>query len=363
MKKALVMAAVLSAWLMFSGFDFLGLFGKTQAGETPERLFNMANEAMIKGKNTEAIDLYYRLIEKHPEFKTYRADALYRLGTLLYRAERFEEAEKILSMLAVKYRNYVEIRVVYEKLLYIYAREFRDNARAKKIREIYEKRYGKGKVLLDADKTERILNAAGGSDILKMPPPEIGVVSVEESDSYDAEFFPVKCVLKNVSVSPGRSMTLERKKNGGKYFLFVSAAGKKAVRLKGTKNGFAPQWSWDDKYASYTAMDWAMKERYVKLYSAEKGASKNLFAARDVGPLTCPAPDASLVAFWYLDGLWLVNRSGISVSLITKKVSAKDVFMMAWSRDGDKILVGRKIKGRERYYTCNLGRKEFIIVK
>jgi tetratricopeptide (TPR) repeat protein len=366
MRKNIVVAAAAAAISLFlCGFDFFGLIKANPDGETAERLFNTANEAMIKGNSTQAIELYYRLIEKHPEFRSYRADALYRLGTLLFKAERFEEAEKILQMLANKYKNYPQIRTAYEKLLYIYVQELRDNKRAKKVREIYEKKFGKSRVLENADKTENILNTsgAGGFEILKMTPSEISVTGVEESGSYDEEFFPVKCVISNSASSPDRKFILERKKKNSKYFLYISGGGKKAVRINGTKNGFGPQWSWDNRYVVFTAMDWDLKERQLKILDVGKNVVRNLFAASAVEPLTCLSPDGSLAAFWYLDGLWLANKSGISVSLISKKVNGKDVFMMAWSREGGKILVGKKIKGQERYYICTLGRKEFIIVK
>jgi tetratricopeptide (TPR) repeat protein len=362
--KALAAAAV-SLALLFCGFDFSGLFGAQPQGETGEHIYNTATEAMIKGNNTDAINLYYELIQKHPEFRDYRADALYRLGTLLYRSERFEEAEKILGMLANKYKNYPEIRAVYEKLLYIYVRELKDEGKAKKIRQIYEKRFGKSQVLEDAAKTEQILNTSGsgGSEILRMAPPEIGVTGVTENDSYDPEFFPVKCVINMVSSSPDRKFAVERKKKNGKYALYISGPGKKTGIIAGTKNGFAPQWSWDDRYVVFTSMKWSLKERQLKIYDAGKKSVKNMFAAYGVLPLICVSSDGALTAFWYQEGLWLVNKSGSSVSLITKKVDPKGAFMMAWSREGDKILIGKKINGQERYYICALGRKDFIIVK
>lgn len=363
--KAKALTAAVFIGMFLSGFGFSDPSKQGQNAESPEHLFNTATEAMIKGNSTEAIDLYYRLVQNYPEFKEYRADALYRLGMLLFKAERFVESEKILGMMAGKYKNYPQIKAVYEKLLYIYSRELSDGNRANKIRQLYEKRFGKGQVLENADKTERILNAAGagGSGIMKLDPPDIGVVNVEESASYDDEFFPVQCVVKNISSSPDMKLAVERKKKNRKYFLYISDAAKMNNRLSGTKNGFAPQWSWDNKYVSFTAMDWGRKERNVKLYDVVKNRVKILFTAPTVGPLTCISPNGMLVAFWYQDGLWLANKAGSSVSLITKKVSGKGVTMMAWSREGDKLLVGKKVNGREMYYICTLGRKEFIIVK
>ncbi|HRU38660.1 MAG TPA: hypothetical protein P5511_02190, partial [Candidatus Goldiibacteriota bacterium] len=126
--------------------------------EPAERVFNAANEAMTRGDNAAAIDLYYKILEKYPDFKQYRADSLYRLGVLLFRSERFEESEKILGIFIIKYKNHEKIKDAYEKLLYIYTREKKDPAKALKIREIYEKKYGKSGAVEIADRSEKILS-------------------------------------------------------------------------------------------------------------------------------------------------------------------------------------------------------------
>jgi tetratricopeptide (TPR) repeat protein len=368
MRKTACVAAAAGIFLLCSGFDFFGLFApQDTGGETAEHIFNTANEAMIKGNDSDAILKYYSLIEHHPEFKEYRADALYRLGTLLYKNERYEEAERALGEIADRHKDYQEIQKVYERLLYIYVQAVPDKNKAKKIREIYEKKFGKSEVLENMDKTVQILDSAGPgqSEALKLKPADIGAINLERSDAYDREFFPVICSLRKTADSPDMKLAVHREKNsGGKYYLYLGGAGaKNAPKIGGSRNGYAPQWAWDDSFIVFTAMNWGTQERNILLYDIKKRKIRHLFGARELGPLICVSPDGSLIAFWYSNGLWLVNKSGNSLTLISKKIKADDVCMMAWSRDGDKILAGRKQGGRDIYDICTLGRKEFVIVK
>jgi hypothetical protein len=369
MKKEPAVAAAAGLLFLLCGFTFFGItFGRKEVpGETPEHLFNTANEYMIKGDNTAAIELYYRIVEEYPDFKEYRADVLYRLGTLLFRLERYEEAEKVFRMLADKYRDYGEIQKTYERLLYIYVQEFHDSNKAGKIREIYEKRFGNSEVLQDIDKTVTILNnqGAGASGMLKLNPANLEVTKADESTRFDGEFFPVRNYMDRAAESPDRKFTVERKKENNKYVLYMADLnGGKPIRIEGGKNGFAPQWLWDGSGIIFTAMDWGAGVRYIKRYDTVKRSVKTLFGAKDIGPLTCISPDASKIAFWYGESLWLMTGTGSSLSLIGKGLPGKNAFMMAWSREGDKILIGHKTAGGQEMYTvCSLGRKDFVIVK
>jgi hypothetical protein len=270
-------------------------------------------------------------------------------------------------MLADKYPDYAEIQKTYERLMYIYVQEFHDNNKAGKIREIYEKHFGNSEVLEDIDKTVAILNgpAAGNPDALKLDPADLEVVKMDESERFDGEFFPVQNSINNGAGSPDKKYMVERKKENSKYYLFISELnGDKSVKMEGSRNGFAPQWLWDGSGIVFTAMDWGTGIRYIKLYNAAKKTVRTLFGAKAIGPLTCISPDGSKIAFWYKAGLWVMNNTGSSISLIGSRVQEKNVFIMAWSREGDKILLGYKTQaGQESYVLCGLGRKDFVIGK
>jgi len=333
--------------------------------EQPEKLFNAANEAMTRGDNAEAIELYYRIVEKHPDFREYRPDALYRLGALLFRAERFEESEKILHLLANRHKNYARIKDAYEKLLYIYTRETKDSLKAKKIREIYEKRYGRSGATRIADRTEKILNKplSGSFGKMGLRINEVAVIKAEKSGAYDPEFFPVACMTSKICVSPDMKVTAGRKKTDDGYYIFISENGKKEKPAPGTRNGFGQQWSWDNGRLFFTAMNWKKKERHIKVLDLKSGKTRDLFGAKNVGHLLCPSPDGSFTAFWYAGNIWLADSGGTGVTLISRSVPEDGIFMMAWAREGDRLLAGRKEAGRDVFYTLTLGHKEFVIVK
>src|SRR5450759_5379025 len=105
--------------------------------KSPENLFNLATEAMVKGNDAMSIDLYYKLIDSYPDFNKYRADSIFRLGMLLYKTERYDEAEKTFVLFAEKFKNDGRLRTVYEKLIYIYMQDFHDENRAQGIRDLY----------------------------------------------------------------------------------------------------------------------------------------------------------------------------------------------------------------------------------
>ena len=114
MRKFLTITAAIVVFFFVSAFNVQDLIDtfipspkqERPTGNTPERIFNMATEAMVKGDDAVAIELYYKLVEDYPAFKKYRKDILYRLGNLLYKTERYEEAERIYRTLSTKYKNY-----------------------------------------------------------------------------------------------------------------------------------------------------------------------------------------------------------------------------------------------------------------
>lgn len=367
-RKAAAVTAAACFFFLLCGFTLFGInfWGQDASGETPEHLFNTANENMVKGNDAAAIELYYRILEQYPDFKDYRADVLFRLGSLLFRMERFEEAEKAFRLLADKYGGYPEIRKAYERLLYIYVQEFHDDKKAAKIRETYVKRFGDSEVLEDIDRTTAILDSqAGSSGVLKLSPAELEVKRVDESGRFDGEFFPVRSYIDRAAESPDRKFTAGREKAGNGYGLYVAGAGggKKEI-INGGRNGYAPQWLWDGSGMIFTTMDPGSSVRYIKRWDMAGKTVKTLFRAKNIGPLTCVSPDGSKIAFWYGDVLWVINGSGSSVSLIGSRVTGKNSFMMAWSSDGDKILIGyRTPAGKDMYAVCGLGRKDFGIVR
>ncbi|MCX8093133.1 MAG: tetratricopeptide repeat protein [Candidatus Goldbacteria bacterium] len=350
---------------LVSGCNFLTQSEEREMSETPERLFNLANEAMIKGEKEIAIELYYKILEKYPDFKKYRPDVLYRLGILLFKSDRYEEAEKIFQQLITKYKNYPKIKNVYEKLIYIYIQELPDPAKAEKIKEIYKTKFKVGNKLDEIEKTSILLNSKEiYHEIFKLDVSEIETIKVEKVHSYDREFFPVQSFLDLKIFSPDRKYFVERKKENGVYFLFLTDVSKnKTSKIKDSENGFGQQWSWDSKSIVFTVMNWSTKERKIKLYNIKNNNTKIIFTGKNIGDLLCFSPDNSKIAFWYSDALWLINNTGKKMSMICKKIKGNNIVMMAWSREGDKILVGKKMDDNIDYYIFYLGRKEFIITK
>jgi len=363
MKKYIFVFFVLL--LLLYSCDFLTPKESKEQTESPERLFNLANEAMIKGENNIAIELYYKIVEQYPEFKKYRADALYRLGVLLFKSERFEEAEKVFQQLITKYKNHQRIKNVYEKLLYIYIQELPDSNKADKIKTIYKSKFKNTDKIEEIERTSVLLNIKEEkSDLIFLSPSEIEVKKIEKIQNYDKEFFPLTSILELKVFSPDRKYIVERKKENNTYFLFLTdIKNNKTKKINGSKNGFGQQWSWDSKYIVFTVMNWATKERTIKLYNIKDNSMKTLFTGKEIGDLLCFSPDNSKIAFWYYNNLWIINRTGKNMSLICKIIKDENIIIMAWEREGNKILVGKKISDKINYYLLYLGRKEFIITK
>lgn len=332
--------------------------------QSPETVFNLATEAMVNGNDALAIDLYYKLVDSYPEFKKYRADAVFRLGTLLYKTERFDEAEKKFALFAVKFKNDGRLREVYEKLLCIYMQEFHDEERAQKIRDLYAKKFKESPVLKDIDKTIKVLSDDGslGSVVLALSTGNIGVIKTQKIVELDKEFFPVRnYILKSVK-SPDGKLSVEREKAPGGYYLFLGADGKKMLKVKGSAGGYAPQWSWNSKLIIFTSMDWQRKERRIYAYNVDDNKTHELFKAKGVGPLLCISPDSGKIVFTYLDKLWMMKNNGNEVSLLSKNVNVKNIRMLAWSRGGDSIVYSKKNE-KDIYYLCELGRREIEVMQ
>ncbi|MCX7699039.1 MAG: tetratricopeptide repeat protein [Candidatus Goldbacteria bacterium] len=359
-KKLLIFIVFLC--LVF-GCDFFTHTEEIEISESPERLFNLANEAMIKGENNIAIELYYKILERYPDFKKYKPDILYRLGILLFKSERYEEAEKIFQQLITKYKNYPKIKNVYEKLIYIYIQELPDSAKAKKIKEIYKTKFKVGNRLDEIEKTSILLNSKEiNNEIFKLDISEIETIKVEKIHSYDKEFFPVQSFLDLKVFSPDRKYFVERRKENGVYFLFLTDISKNKTRkISGSENGFGQQWSWDSKSIVFTVMNWITKERKIKLYNIKNNKIKILFTGKNIGDILCFSPDSSKIAFWYSDALWLINDTGKKMSMICKKIEGDNIVMMAWAREGDKILIGKKMVDSIDYYLFYLGRKNLLL--
>ncbi|MFP4467036.1 MAG: tetratricopeptide repeat protein [Candidatus Goldiibacteriota bacterium] len=332
-------------------------------GETPERLFNMATEAMYAGDDMLAIELYYNLLENHPKFKYGRDEALFRLGNMLYKTGRFEESEKTFSRLLDEYPGYGRSQRVYEKLLHIYVHEYNDEAGAQKIRDAYAEKFGAGATLKKFDKTVSILsfNERNASEILSLRPDQIEIGSAGASDSFDKEFFPVRNYIKQNVRSPDHKYAVYTETAGKKQYLYIKEAetGKKK-KVPDSRNGFAPVWSWGGRYLLFTVKRNA--ERDIRLYSLEKNRTVTLFTGRNIEPLTCFSPDSSKIMFIYAYRPWVMNKEGSSIALLSRNIRVSDLGLAAWSRAGDKIML-RSTKENSRYYTFALKRKELKILK
>ncbi|HPD18591.1 MAG TPA: tetratricopeptide repeat protein [Candidatus Goldiibacteriota bacterium] len=363
MKKNLIVMIILSC--LFWGCNYFSSMEQNETSESPERLFNLATEAMIKGEKDIAIELYYKIIEQYPDFKKYRPDALYRLGTLLFKSERFEESEKIFQQLITRYKNYPYIKDVYEKLIYIYIQELPNPAKAENIKKVYKSKFKESRKFKEIEKTAALLDSKEEKiNLFKLNVEEIETKRVEKIQNYDTEFFPLQSMLGLKVYSPDKKYFVERKKINDKYFLFLTNVNKNETKkISGSENGFGQQWSWDSNCVIFTVMNWTTKERTIKLYDIKNSYMKILFTGKNIGDLLCFSPDNSKIAFWYYNNLWLISKTGKNMSMICKTVNGENVVMMSWSRDGDKILIGKNGSGNIDYYLFYLGRKELISIK
>ncbi|HDQ26248.1 MAG TPA: hypothetical protein ENN43_05820 [bacterium] len=362
MKKKILLGFLLSAFVLSAACG-----GNAPAGaENPERIFNAATEAMVKGESVIAIELYYKLLNDYPGFKKYRAEILERLGGLLFDSEQYEEAEKILGRYVSEYRNHKGIKKAYERLAFIYMQVMKDSARAERINAVYNKRFKGSETAASMDKTLAILTESqkgGISAVLKLDPKDIIVTRVIGTEIFHGEFYPVRHYILKKIKAPDSRREAERKKVSGKYFIYVKdiKAGK-VKRVPGSQNGFGPQWAWDGERLYFTVMDWDTEEREIRFYNARTGGAAGLFSAAGIGPLLCVSPDNSKVVFQYRSNLWMMNRTGTSISLLDPKFDAESAVFMAWSRDGSNIVV-RKKGEKGRYHILQLGRKEHLITK
>jgi outer membrane protein assembly factor BamD (BamD/ComL family) len=333
-------------------------------GEAPEAIFNKANDAMVKGEYSTAIELYYQLLSNYKDFKKYRDDILYRLGLLLYKTERYDEAEKVLTNLINKYKNYKKIKNAYIMLLYIYLQEFKDEAKANKIKELYEKNYGADDFIQNMNKT-LVLLKIGSQDslnLLKLSEKDIVIINEKKVENFDREFFPVLNYEDKIKESNSKKMVVERKKTKEGYYLFLkNKATGETKKINGSKNGYAPQWAWDDRYILFTSMDWDNEERKIKIYDIKNDKSFLIFKGKNIEPILCFSPDSSKIVFGYMNKFWIINKTGANISLLHKDIKAKDIVLMAWARDCDKILYK---KNKEKFYhILQLGKREIELFK
>ena len=357
-----ITAVILAAALCLAAAGCQKTPSAADLNQSPETVFNMATEAMVKGNDALAIDLYYKLDKSYPSFKKYRADTLYRLGTLLYKTDRFDEAEPVFAKFAEKCKDDDRLRKVYEKLIEIYVQDLHDEDKAQAIRDLYAKKFKESPVLKQIDKTMNVLsvNEGSGSALLAMDSGNIGIIKMQKTDEIDREFYPVRnYVLKSVK-SPDGKLIVEKQKLDGNYYLFFGPIGSRMAKIGGSSGGYAPQWSWNSKYIYFTSMNWQKKERKIKVFDTAGKNTRELFSAKGVGPLLCISPDSKKIVFTYLDKLWIMNSTGNSVTLLSENINAGDIRMIAWSREGDSIIFLKKNE-KETYYQCEFGRREIAI--
>ena len=93
----------------------------------------------------------------------------------------------------------------------------------------------------------------GQSPILMLDPRDITVQKVTKSETFDKEFFPVRNYLRKKVKSPDNKYTVERRKVRKKYSLYLTNLSTgKTRKVKYSKNGYAPQWSWNSRYIIFT---------------------------------------------------------------------------------------------------------------
>lgn len=329
---------------------------------SPESIFNMATDEMMNGNDALAIDLYYKLVDYYPDFSKYRADSMFRLGTLLYKTERYDEAEKIFGLFADTYGNDSRLKMVYEKLLYIYMQEFHDEERAQIIRNLYANKFKKSEVLSEIDRTINVLSMDDtiGSAVLAMDASEISIIQTLKMEEIDKELFPVRnYILKSVKSPDGKYM-VEKKEDKGNNYLYFGASEMNTLKIGGSLGGYAPQWSWNSRYIVFTSMNWQKKERKILIYDLKERVIRKLFTGKGVGPLLCISPDSTKIVFSCSNKLWIMKINGDKATLLSSTVNAKNIRMIAWSREGGSIIFSKKNE-YNRYYFCKLGKKDSAI--
>jgi tetratricopeptide (TPR) repeat protein len=336
--------------------------GGNNRRETPEHVFNMANKALSQGDDAAAIDLFYRLEQEYPGFNKYGADILIRLGTLLYKTERYDEAEKTLAVFVSKYRQDNRVKKACEMLLYIYIQETHDGVKAQKMRDFYAKSFGDSATLMEIDRTRSVLFSESSKtpEFLRLDAADIGIPGAPEaSRAYDTELFPVKNLISQSVKSPDGKYMVESRETDGTAYLYISRVdGKmKRVKLTGSSRGYAPQWSWDNRYVVFTSKKMSSGERAIKVYDVRNNTTMEVFRGRPVEPLLCVSPDSSKIIFCYNGRLWIMNRDGNSVCLLSKAVKVRKLSMTAWSKDGGLVIFSTDGDG-DRFYTCRLGRRD-----
>jgi hypothetical protein len=332
-----------------------------QQAQSPESVFNSATEAMVKGDDPGAITLYYRLVNDYPDFKMYRADILFRLGELLYKTERYDEAEKTFVIFAEKFGGDERLKAVYEKLINIYVQEFHDDARAQKIRDLYAQKFGGTPTLQAIDKTIKVLQSgdADADNILSMDASNVALVKWEKTQAADKDLFPVFNYINDDSKSPDGRFSVVKKKVKGRSCLFTGPSGGKPEKIPGSEDGAAPQWSWDSRFIAFTTRRWAGAERHIKIYDSASGRTAEIFRAKGIDPMLLISPDkeSSKIIFSYNSRLWIINRNGNSLSLLDKALAAGGLSMTAWSKEGNAIIFSKN--GADNvFYLCQLGRRE-----
>ncbi len=336
---------------------------KQAPGEAPESIFNKANNFMVKKEYSLAIELYYKLLNEYQNFKKYRSDVIYRLGFSLYKTERYDEAEKILLLLLNKYKNYPKIKNAYIMLIHIYIQILRDEEKALKLLNIYKKEFGEDENYYEIKKTLLFLKTDDKAlSILKLKEKDIVIVNDTIVDYYDKEIFPVINYELKARISNNKKMFVERKKIKEGYYLFLkNLINNKTTKIHSSKNGYAPQWSWDNRLILFTAMDWDNEERKIKIYDLGKNKSNMIFKGKNIGSILCISPDSTKIIFSYVGKYWIINSNGSNVSLLHKNLNSSDIEFMAWSRDSDKILV--KKRKEKKYHILQLGKREISIFK
>jgi hypothetical protein len=324
--------------------------------DSAESVFNAATEAMVKGDDPSAIMLYYSLVNDYPSFKGYKSDIYYRLGTLLYKTERYDEAEKIFVKFSEKFGGDSRLKNVYEKLINIYVQEFHDDAKAQKIRDAYAKKFGGTPTLQAIDNTINVLQSedSDSAGVLALDASSVLVEKLEKSASLDRDVFPVCGVISAGVKSPDGKFYTEIKKN----YLYYGAAGERSSRIPESRGASAPQWSWDSRFVVFTTAAGRAGPRHIKVYDSKKGKTSDIFWAKGVSPMLAVSPDpgTSKIIFCYNSRLWIINRDGSSVSLLDKHRACADPGMMAWSKDGGKLIFSRK-NDPDTFYICSLGRR------
>jgi len=115
----------------------------------------------------------------------------------------------------------------------------------------------------------------------------------------------------------GQRLMWRAKRPSGYFLVTANRDGSAEKAVEACKNAWLPQWSPDGTKAVFTSMDWKKHQRSVCVYDFKAGKLISAFKSkRGLGGLASFTPDGGKVVFTYRGSAWVMNASGIGLSML-----------------------------------------------